>query len=161
MKKRLLFCLAFGPIFGFGQSPEIARFESLKKLTGSWCLTGKTGKTTIETWQSVNDSLFTIRTIRVNGGDTSLVETIRVERADDSVFYRSTVNGENDGQAVYFKMVDAGPDFWVFENLAHDFPQRIIYRWEITSVAPRLFARIEGTVNGELKGYDFKYSSCR
>ena len=156
----MLCCLAFGPLFGFGQTVETAHFENLNRLTGSWCMTGKTGKTTIETWQSVNDSLISIRTIRVSGGDTSLVESIRVERSGGSVFYRSTVNGENDGQAVSFKLVDAGPDFWIFENLAHDFPQRIIYRLP-AGAADRLDARIEGTVNGELKGRDFPYLRCR
>ena len=39
----------------------------------------------------------------------------------------------------------------VFENLAHDFPQRIIYRREKTA----LRARIEGTENGRTRGIDF------
>lgn len=40
----------------------------------------------------------------------------------------------------------------VFENPAHDFPQRVIYR----QVAPdRLQARIEGEMNGQARGIDF------
>lgn len=40
----------------------------------------------------------------------------------------------------------------VFENPAHDFPQRVSYR----STAPdRLLARIEGTLNGQPRGVDF------
>jgi hypothetical protein len=39
----------------------------------------------------------------------------------------------------------------VFENPAHDYPQRVIYRRE----ASRLIGRIEGTVNGSLRSSDF------
>ena len=45
----------------------------------------------------------------------------------------------------------------VFENLAHDFPQRIIYR---RNRRRRVTARIEGTVKGESRGRDFPYSRC-
>lgn len=40
----------------------------------------------------------------------------------------------------------------VFENAAHDFPQRVLYRRE---AADRLVARIEGLRNGQLRGIDF------
>lgn len=40
----------------------------------------------------------------------------------------------------------------VFENLAHDFPQRIIYR---RRGADSVVARIEGPRNGQLRGLDF------
>jgi hypothetical protein len=39
-----------------------------------------------------------------------------------------------------------------FENLGHDFPQRIIYRGASDTL---LHARIEGTVNGKAKSSDF------
>jgi hypothetical protein len=40
----------------------------------------------------------------------------------------------------------------VFENLAHDFPQRIIYRLQDDG---NLAARIEGNEKGQLRGVDF------
>lgn len=40
----------------------------------------------------------------------------------------------------------------VFENAAHDFPQRVLYRRE---AADRLVARIEGLHNGKERGIDF------
>lgn len=47
----------------------------------------------------------------------------------------------------------------VFENLGHDFPQRVIYRLEAPD---RLFARIEGLRNGNLRGVDYpmRRQSC-
>ena len=46
-----------------------------------------------------------------------------------------------------------------FENAAHDFPQRVIYR---RGRGDSLFARVEGMRNGQLRGVDFAYAraSC-
>jgi len=46
----------------------------------------------------------------------------------------------------------------VFENPAHDFPQRIIYRRRGTD---SLLARIEGTVNGQTRAIDFPSARTR
>ena len=45
-----------------------------------------------------------------------------------------------------------------FENLAHDFPQRVTYR---RRGADTLVARIEGVRNGQLRGVDFPYVRVR
>ena len=46
----------------------------------------------------------------------------------------------------------------VFENAAHDFPQRIIYR---RVGADSVVARIEGTVRGQARGVDFPFARVR
>jgi hypothetical protein len=48
----------------------------------------------------------------------------------------------------------------IFENLAHDFPQRIIYRLQPDG---NLAARIEGTEKGQVRGVDFSMqrADCR
>ena len=53
---------------------------------------------------------------------------------------------------VPFKLLRASPTEMVFENLEHDFPQRVIYRQESST---SLRARIEGLRNGVLRGIDF------
>jgi hypothetical protein len=59
-----------------------------------------------------------------------------------------------------FALLRQGPEEAVFENLEHDFPQRIIYKMDGRD---RLNARIEGTVQGKLKGRDFplQRTDCR
>jgi hypothetical protein len=42
-----------------------------------------------------------------------------------------------------------------FENLAHDFPQRVIYR---RNAADSVIARVEGVRKGRVRGIDF---ACR
>ena len=53
---------------------------------------------------------------------------------------------------VPFKLLRIGPGEMVFENLEHDFPQRVIYRQESNT---SLRARIEGLRNGVLRGIDY------
>lgn len=55
-----------------------------------------------------------------------------------------------------FAAVTVGPAEVVFENLQHDFPQRVIYR---RTGDDGLHARIEGLRNGQLRGIDFAYVS--
>jgi hypothetical protein len=59
---------------------------------------------------------------------------------------------------VSFKVIRQTGDEVVFENLAHDFPQRILYR----PLPGGLFARIEGSKSGGDRHEDFpmKRVSC-
>jgi hypothetical protein len=45
----------------------------------------------------------------------------------------------------------------VFENLAHDFPQRVIYE----RVGEKLQARIEGMMGGKLEAMDWSFSAAK
>lgn len=54
-----------------------------------------------------------------------------------------------------FPAIESSNDHVVFENAAHDFPQRISYK---RAGPDSLHARIEGTVNGQARGMDFKYA---
>ncbi|MGH9962382.1 MAG: DUF6265 family protein, partial [Pyrinomonadaceae bacterium] len=51
-----------------------------------------------------------------------------------------------------FRLRQATDDSVVFENPAHDFPQRIIYRKHASG---GLFGRIEGKRNGQERSIDF------
>lgn len=51
-----------------------------------------------------------------------------------------------------FRLVKSDATSFVFENLQHDFPQRVIYCNDGTD---KLTARIEGVRNGKMAGTDF------
>jgi hypothetical protein len=53
---------------------------------------------------------------------------------------------------VEFKLLRQAEAEAAFENAAHAFPQRVIYR---LAAPDRLVARIEGTLNGKARGIDF------
>ena len=48
-------------------------------------------------------------------------------------------------------------DSVVFENLGHDFPQRIVYRRDVD----RLTARIEGEADGQLDATEWSWDLVR
>jgi hypothetical protein len=52
---------------------------------------------------------------------------------------------------------ELAPGRVVFENAAHDFPQRVIYRRD----GERLVARIEGRLRGEARGRDWVFERVR
>jgi len=90
----------------------------------------------------------------------------RTIRNDSLVEFEHLQIFERNGRAVYhaepsgktpadFEAPVVSDTLVVFENFAHDFPQRIIYR----RLGPdSLVARIEGRRGGELRGVDFPYA---
>jgi hypothetical protein len=92
----------------------------------------------------------------VKNGKTVDFEFTRIEQRTEGLFYvaRPAANKEDTD----FKLIRSGKSEVVFENLAHDFPQRVMYRRE----GENLFARIEGNRNGKTVGVDFpmKRQSC-
>jgi len=75
---------------------------------------------------------------------SSFFEFLRIVATDRGLTYIASPRGAGTTE---FTLVSLDGRSVVFENLAHDFPQRIIYR----RVGDQLKARIEGEVNGVLK----------
>lgn len=88
------------------------------------------------------------RTIR--GGRTVAYEFLRIAEDEDG---RIVYIASPSGQAVTtFNLLHMSDSEVVFENTAHDFPQRVIYR-KLSENG--LLGRIEGTLNGEDRQVDF------
>ena len=85
----------------------------------------------------------------VRGSETVGYEFLRL--ADDGHGLSYIARPSNAKEETAFAAVKVTATEAIFENLKHDFPQRIIYR---SDKADSLFARIEGMQNGELKGMD-------
>ena len=64
----------------------------------------------------------------------------------------------NGAAPVTFALLSESEGETVFENKAHDFPQRVIYR---RNGEQRMLARIEGTAKGSVKGIDFAMKRVR
>jgi Domain of unknown function (DUF6265) len=88
------------------------------------------------------------RTVRQ--GRTVDFEFMQVRQlADGSVVFAAQPRGRTE---TLFTLRPGALREAVFENLAHDFPQRVIYRLEDGG---RLRARVEGERDGRLRGIDF------
>lgn len=79
-------------------------------------------------------------------------EFIQIRVQDDHLVYIAQPSAQ---AATTFTAVLASDREVVFENLAHDFPQRVIYRRGVQDAT--LQARIEGMRDGQLRGIDFPY----
>lgn len=76
-------------------------------------------------------------------------EFMRIETRDGAVTYTPRIGAPQ--APVSFTLIRQTADEVVFENLAHDFPQRILYR----RTSNGLFARIEGSQSGKERAVDF------
>jgi hypothetical protein len=86
-------------------------------------------------------------------GRTVVFEFLRIEQRGDQITYLSMPNGRS--PATPFALKELSGTRVVFENPAHDFPQRIIY-WKDGS---DLRARIEGTINGKAGSEEWRWSA--
>ena len=78
-------------------------------------------------------------------------EQLRIFERAGKLVYAATPSGQVPAE---FEAATSSDTLVTFENPAHDFPQRIIYR---RRGADSLMARVEGTRNGQPRGIDFPY----
>lgn len=128
--------------------PHFAQGPAFGLMSGCWAM--RTGPVVIqEQWNAPagGQMMGISRTIR--DGKVVFNEFMRIETRADGVYYTPRI-GTN-AAPVDFKLAKQSPTEVVFENPAHDFPQRILYR----KSAEGLFARIEGTKDGKSRSEDF------
>lgn len=139
----------------FAQSPK-PEIESLSWIAGCW-EQNDTAKNRFgsEQWMKPagGSMIGMARTLR--NGKTAGFEFLRIVQDESGIYYISKPSQNKEETS--FKLVKYSPSEVVFENPAHDFPQRIIYRVDKTN----LFARIEGSNNGKAMGIDFPMTKAQ
>ena len=83
------------------------------------------------------------RDVRPDG--KTFFEYLRSEQTDSAIVYFATPRGK---ETTGFPLKESTKNRAVFENLSHDFPQRVIYHLRDDGT---LLASIEGMQNGELR----------
>ncbi len=92
----------------------------------------------------------------VKGDKTADYEFMRIEiRGMDYYF---VAQPKANATETAFKLTTSQPTSATFENPDHDFPQRVIYR---KAGRNKLFARVEGKIDGKDEGEDFRYTRTR
>ena len=126
--------------------------DSIGWLAGCWEGNYSNGQIISEQWMKPLGHIMMGMSRTVKNGKTIEYENVRLEQSGDgSIHYIAHPSGQAEAS---FTLVDLEGKRAVFENLQHDFPQRIIYRL----ISPdSLFARVEGTISGREKGSDFPY----
>jgi hypothetical protein len=135
------------------QHAPSAKVAGLGWLSGCWEMKNQKRRTLItEMWMKPNgDAMLGVgRTLKA--GKLVDFEFLRIVEDVNGLSYISRPSANKEDTA--FRMIKISTSEVVFENLAHDFPQRIIYKRE----GEKLTARIEASHDGKTRGVDFFYT---
>src|SRR6185436_14181697 len=118
---------------------------NLKLFEGTWQMKDEQGGIMYEEWHKISDSLYKGENYAISNNNKQVFESVEIKYVDGILCYAPTVKDQNEGKEVLFKLkeISEGGKKFIFENLQHDFPQRIIYHFKNKST---LDARVEGTV---------------
>jgi hypothetical protein len=120
----------------------------LSWLAGYW-LSCDGGREVSETWSDPRAGVLANTTVTVAAGLAS-IETARIAETDGVI----TFHAQPDGQPpAAFQMIGSRAGEVTFANPAHDFPQRITYARQ----GDVLTARIEGRIDGQIQGMEWRY----
>ena len=146
-------------LFVLGMAPIVAQpftqkdFEQLHAFRGAWTLTNKRG-VLHEVWHVKAADHLTGVSFLVSGKDTIPQETLVLQLRNGNITYEPTFLFQNGGLPVVFTLISAENGLFIFENKAHDFPQRIGYQIPKDSL---LNAYIEGPTPSGMKKIPFPY----
>jgi hypothetical protein len=138
-------------------SEKVQIIEKANWLIGDW--QHQTGKGTLtEAWHKLDDSTFIGQSYFIAKNDTVSSETIRLEERSCQLSYIPTVQGQNEGHEVHFTLAIAHDSLLIFENMHHDFPQKIAY---FRIAGDSLVAEISALVEGKKKSQIFRMGKVK
>jgi hypothetical protein len=142
--------LAFACFFAALSLPAVADgLDDLAWMSGSW-MERKDGVQTEEHWLAPKGGMLMAMNRTVTPGKRTSFEWLRIELRDGKPAYLASPGGR---APVEFKSIEQSSSRIVFENAAHDFPQRILY-WRDGEA---LVARIEGTIQGQSRARQWRF----
>ncbi len=125
-----------------------ATIADLGWMAGCW--SGGTGERRVEEhWMAPAGGTLLGMSRTVAGGRTRAWEFMRIEEADGRLVFVANPSGQAEAS---FPSITVEPGRVVFENAAHDFPQRVLYQRQDEG---GLLGRIEGESAGEPLSVDF------
>jgi Domain of unknown function (DUF6265) len=129
--------------------------NDLSFLSGCWELKTN-GREVNEQWMKPSGGVMLGMGRTVANGSVREYEFTQIrEEKDGAIYYVAKPSGQPEAS---FKLLKLQNKEAVFENLEHDFPQRVIYRAQPDG---SLFARVEGTVKGQVRGLDYPYKRAK
>jgi hypothetical protein len=135
----------------FAQSPP--RVASLDWMTGTW--TQETAQEKVsESWLGPANGMMVAANLTARANGRRSYEFLRIAETPEGFSYFASPGGK---APVEFKVKETGERRVVFENAAHDFPQRILY-WRDGEL---LVARIEGTIDGKERSEQWRFDRVK
>ncbi|MBK8226892.1 MAG: hypothetical protein IPK70_06930 [Flavobacteriales bacterium] len=138
-------------------SMSIHYSDLVLKLMGAWTdSVSEPGALVHEIWRRTDDAFYSGLGFVMVEKDTVFIEHIAL--AYDSaghVSYNVRVPSQNEGGTVRFPLTSCIGDSMVFENPAHDFPQRIAYALQANG---DWIARVSGQgKDGAMRGFSYRF----
>ena len=152
MRKLILFKICLLSLAACNTIPEAP--TELDILVGKWEDVSKQNDQ-YEEWDMIGPNHLRGKGYVMVHSDTVFIEHLEIKEVDGVLTYEARVPSQNKGQSIQFQLKSQTEGSLVFENMNHDFPQRIIY-----SVASdtKLIAIIEGISEGEYKEVIFSFN---
>lgn len=130
--------------------------NDLAWLAGCWEANVR-GRKVNEQWMKPGGGIMLGMARTVAQGKAAEFEFTQIrEDKDGSIYYVAKPSGQ--AEASFKLVILQNKKMAVFENPQHDFPQRIIYS-RLSDGS--LFARVEATVNGQLRGIDYPHKRAK
>lgn len=136
---------------GNRSSAQSFSLADAKWLLGKWENQTPRGKM-VEEWIKMNDSTYNGKSYMITATDSVPLESVVLKKEGIDFYYIPTVKGQNNEQPVKFRLTSGAAGSMVFENPAHDFPQKITYTMESEK---SLVAEISGVVNRQNRARKF------
>jgi hypothetical protein len=124
---------------------------------GTWQMKTKKGYI-CERWKKLSATEMQSQGFKVTGKDTVTEEQVKIVQRGDGIYYIPTVNGQNGGKEVPFKLASSINKEYIFANPSHDFPQRVGYHLVSQD---SVHAWIDGQYNGKYVKQDFYYKRVK
>ena len=118
-------------------------------ISGCWDLT-RNARHVVENWTPVEGGTMLGVSRTVANGKTTESEFLIIRQGAKGLEYVAKPSGQPEAT---FTAARVSANEVVFENPAHDFPTRIIYKRD----GDALIASIEGTMNGRARRIDYPY----
>ena len=104
-----------------------------------------------EEWQLVNENELIGISYSIEDGVKNINESLYLKKFADQWAYVAVPKNQN---IALFALIEHSPKTFLFENMEHDFPQKISYEFHKDG---RMTAAIQGEVNGEIKRKEFSF----
>jgi hypothetical protein len=128
--------------------------DKLAWMTGTWTQ-NKEGETVQESWLGPRGKMMAAVNLTTSAKRGASFEFLRIVDTPTGLAYLASPGGKT---PVEFKVKELGDKRVVFENLTHDFPQRVMYWLEPDGA---MKARIEGTVQGKARGMEWRFEAAK
>lgn len=135
--------------------PGAVIFAQCLPLIGQWVDSTTSARTIVfEQWRQASDSLLIGYGYAMSGNDTVFIEDLKLERSGHTVVYSARVDSQNGGEWVSFTSGSSPQPVLVFENAAHDWPQRIVYQ---KNAEDHWSVRVSGNEDGRSREENFLF----